>query len=358
MNWKFGGVFALLVGASVSFAQQTCQQVYQNAVRDIDLDTRSQVQASEIFQEHCESNGSAKSSSLTVGIDATVKKIPLKFNLGSGSSAERLQSFCKSMASASFNKSDSYKYQSYVVTDALALMNQCLIIEKSGVRASHVVNGLTSVTVRFDFNAGQQQVVLRSVTYDETSAKCTTTAINGSPIAVTASLKQVTLKNSFAIVCRRIPTKLTDGTQVIKPLELSIDTNHGPYTVQLLGDRVYSYRSASQSMASIQSLNQANASLSASLSSAKDEQARLAAALAESNARYQNLQNGFDKRVEYHRVTQSQGSTVACAVNGGDLTAYMQKICGPRLFGGKYLLLDTPGRRCGYQTYVFICITL
>lgn len=352
MNWKRSSVLLLLFGSGVAFAQQTCQAVYQNAVRNIDLNTRQTVQASDLFDQHCETNGSTKSSSLSVGLEATVKQIPVKFSLGSGSASEKLQTFCKTFASTNFERSDSYSFQSNVVTESLRLLNQCLEIEKSGVRASHVVNGQTSVTVRFDFETDKQQVMLRSVTYDEKAATCTTTGINGSPTVVNSKLRQVLLQRSFAIVCRRTPTQLTNGTLVYKPLELSVDTNFGPYTVSLQGDQVYAYALASRNQAMVNSLKQEKSQLTANVATLKAQQAQTAAALDQANSRIAGVV------VDAYTVVQGQGATVACPQDGGNINTYMSQICANRRFGGFRLIANGSGRRCGYSTYIFTCITI
>jgi|RhiMetdeSRZDD1v2_1073273.scaffolds.fasta_scaffold4416906_1 hypothetical protein len=73
---------------SEASAQDICSGLLSYTGRDQLTEARENALAAEIFNQHCEGSSARKGSSTSIGLEAVVKAVPIKFNFG-GSSNEK-----------------------------------------------------------------------------------------------------------------------------------------------------------------------------------------------------------------------------------------------------------------------------
>src|ERR1700730_18373971 len=88
LSWSF----AFCCVSNFASAQEVCRGILTYTGRDEVSEARENSVAAEIYNTHCEGSSSRRSSNTAVGLEAVVKAIPIKFNFGGASDAEKLNS--------------------------------------------------------------------------------------------------------------------------------------------------------------------------------------------------------------------------------------------------------------------------
>jgi hypothetical protein len=122
-------VCAILSFGSVAFAQEAqdiCLGVLTYTGRDENSQARQNALAENIYSQHCEGSSIKRGSTISIGLEAVVKAIPVKFNFGGASNEEKLNNFCKTYDSRRAEFHEERIDQSTVVREALTSFNDCL----------------------------------------------------------------------------------------------------------------------------------------------------------------------------------------------------------------------------------------
>ena len=331
----FVGFWAFIPPASAQYS--TCQSVYADSVRNVEVQSRLLTEQSDAYSRHCEANGSLKSSSANVDLTVPVKAINIGFSGGAAEAKQVMQEFCK-ISSEKLSRMDAmYQLSNTVVVDALTSFNQCIALESKRVQIAHVATDSRSLVVRVGFNPAEQNVTLNSVQYDAGVAKCHTNVDGyGPPTVLSATTGQMKAKGPFSVACERISQLTASGDRKYSRFELLVDTNQGAYSVVMPTEEMLGYDLASENKQKIVAEVQERLRLN-------DEVGALRARIAGVSAKP-------------HFVVQGEGATVACPQNGGDLAAYVAQSCPGGIVSGQRLINSTGGRRCGYSSHEWACI--
>lgn len=229
----------------VSAQGSHCASVYADATRNVDVYTRTMTEQSDVFNQHCESNGSLRQSSAGLDLSIPVKAIKIGISGSKEDARSEMQSFCKRHQENMQRFDSVYKLSSPVVVDALRSFNQCLAFEKKEVNITHLSTDSRSLLVRVDFNPARANVTLNSVQYDEKVAECFTNAAGASNQLVKFPMAPIAAKGPFSVACTRTAAQTTSGGKKFDRLELLVDTNHGPYPVAMSTEEMLGYDLAS-----------------------------------------------------------------------------------------------------------------
>ena len=94
----------LLVLSTISATSQSFPQALQctdiaRTLKEFSISTSSTSYLNSVFDSYCEASGNSKQSVGSIGIDAVVKAIPIKFTGSTSSNEEAMRQFCKTYAS-------------------------------------------------------------------------------------------------------------------------------------------------------------------------------------------------------------------------------------------------------------------
>jgi hypothetical protein len=201
-----------------------CGDVYAQAVSNVSIKTKHDVEYDFLWNKHCESNGELKKSSL--GIDI------LGYGLTGENASQKSQQFCKEHLQEQLRAGDSYSFDRQTVVAAQKSFNECRALELSSVHVSHETQEPRSIVIRVDFDSSKVKLRFRSFVYDPRSAKCTTTAFSGKPEVLTPTTKEAEV-GPFAVVCERIASQTTNGAMKFDRFTGALDTSFGTYSVEL-----------------------------------------------------------------------------------------------------------------------------
>lgn len=347
---NFMPVTCLLLTALAVQAQgsSTCQSVYADSVRNVDLQTRVLAEQNDLFSRHCETNGSLKSSSANLDLTVPVKTIKVGFSGSQSEAQQTMQEFCKTYSERLSRFDSFYQFNSHVVVDALKSFNQCMELEARNVRISHVATDSRSLVVRVGFNPAEDIVTLNSVQYDPAVATCSSN-INGEgkPITVWGKSGQINAKGPFSVACERIALRTSNGEFKFPRLELLVDISHGAYAVALPTETMLGY-------------DLANANRQAILA-ATQEQIRLkneAEVLKKETEALRKEGDGLRGKIAGVRAdaqftVQGDGAQAPCSV---PINTFVQNSCQGGLVSGLVQVSNWAGGRCGYTSYKWSCI--
>jgi hypothetical protein len=333
-------LFALSTISSHSFAAD-CATVYSNATRNITSIQRQQTELSYYFNQHCQKSGEINESSLGVGIDAVVKKIPFTFSANSSSSKSKLEEFCKVGVQQNYFE---------VVVASLNSFNQCIALENRGLRLTHQEQPPQSVLIYAELTNNFTAASLDAVAYDSKALDCKSTgfATDGSAIVVDGS-KSLKIAKNFTITCTR-KAKTEGGKTYYPRAVVGVSTSLGPYSVEMIEDQLFGFMLASQAKANYdKAVAQRDYNLNEALG-AKNVAAQLQNRLNNVSAELLTVSTGeYDKpSTAFYPPRLYCGTDVQAHANsqcGGNRTAVVKHIGG---YGGN---------KCGYQHYVIACIS-
>ncbi|WP_409294896.1 hypothetical protein [Pseudomonas sp. KCJK8670] len=335
-NLSAMGLLLFAVAAQAD-SQSSCEAVYADSVRNVDIQSRVITEQNDIFTRHCEVNGSLKSSSANVDLTVPVKGIKVGFSGGQSEATEIMREFCKTHIEKLRTFDSFYQVNNHVVADALQSFNQCVALEKRSVQISHVSTDARSMVVRVGFNPAEQNVTLNSVQYDTATATCRSNIKgDGEPIVVTSSSGQITAAKPFSIACERIAAPATGGALKFPRFELLVDTNQGAYSVAMPTEEMLGY-------------DLANANRQEILASIQ-EQTRLKGEIDSLRAKISGV------RAVANFTTQGEGAPVPCPQDGGNLDSFIRNSCASGVVSGLVQTYSGGGARCGYTSYMWSCI--
>ncbi|WP_422033971.1 hypothetical protein [Reyranella sp.] len=228
-----------LVGAmfvnTAAHAQDVCTGILRYASRDLTSYNSDVVIAQSIYSNYCRSLNQSSSNQTDIGIEAVVKQIPIRFNLGTGSASQKLESFCREMSQSDYLKEKVDQQQSIVVREALTSFVDCVRLSNKNVTFDPLISR-TNVTVAI--GRGGQKVDVQGVRVDEKLLACTAPDSDSSPKTTKADLdiRKSIADGTYSISCARIPIEERDGTLSYPEAHIAILTNQGPFSLTIPTD--------------------------------------------------------------------------------------------------------------------------
>lgn len=256
MKYIAATFFALGIATSTtSSAQEICTGILSYTGRDISAEAQQNSTAESLYSSHCEGSSARKGSSTSVGLEAVVKAIPIKFSFGGATNEERLNNFCKvynsNLALYNAQKKDS----SIVVRKALDAFNTCVSLVGKGPQFAPQI-GKTAIQV--GIKRGDEEVYVDGVSYNHDALDCRFSAEDKKGPSVTADNDTVR-KLDTSFINLRCERKAQDkaGVKVYPPTDLSISTNRGGIIIPIAEDAYQPLQWSTEIAAEIQQLRSA-----------------------------------------------------------------------------------------------------
>jgi hypothetical protein len=223
--FAFMFVVSLVRAVAADEIKDVCTGILSYAGRDEMSESRENRIASDIYSQHCEGGSAKTSSTTTVGLEAVVKAIPVKFNFGTGSNDERLNSFCKNYQANYSSYSKENLDRSIVVRESLKAFDDCINMASKDIYFSPKI-GRTQVAI--DVRRGGEPASIQGITYDKTKIQCMLPPNASGParIATVDSFRPLE-QAYFPIICERKVKSGVKGAEEYPRAEISIATNRG-----------------------------------------------------------------------------------------------------------------------------------
>ena len=243
-NLRFYAFIVFLLTSRFAFAQDVCSGILSYTGRDEISESRDNSVAAEIHNQHCEGSTSRRSSTTSIGLEAVVKAIPIKFNFGGTSDEDKLNNFCKVYSSKRAEFSSEKIDRSTVVREALSAFNRCIELSVKGIYFNPKF-GRTSFVV--DVRRGSDDASIAGVTYDSALLTCRLppTSSAGATVANKDSVR-VLDGNYLPITCERTPITRPSGERNYPRAEVTIATSRGSLLLPVSEDSLMPEQWASQ----------------------------------------------------------------------------------------------------------------
>lgn len=111
-------------------------------LKEYSIDSSSSSFLNAVFSEHCQQDGSRKSSGGSAGLDLVIKAVPVKFSGSYNSSDEGFSNFCKAYKSQNEGAAASDSYKETISRKSLETISQCLALQATGVTITHQINNV------------------------------------------------------------------------------------------------------------------------------------------------------------------------------------------------------------------------
>lgn len=251
MRYQICGLLACLAQFSAAHAQEICSGLLSYAARDELEYSRDTATARSLYNEHCEGSTAKKSSQTNIGIEAVIKAVPIKFNLGQGSASEKLNTFCKIASDQAISNEKVELKRSTVVREALDAFNRCIVSANSAVFFDPIIG---NKDVIISVSRGKENVEIRGINYSEKDLDCTISLSDKTIKADRDTRHTISDGGSVPIYCRRLDQPQSDGSIKYPATALTIVTNRTQLRVPVPEDAELPTRWATEIDASIKAL--------------------------------------------------------------------------------------------------------
>lgn len=235
MRKIFGPIFSIgLTIPALCYSQDECLEVLRYTGRNDVSQAQTYAIANRIYSQQCQGSTYKENKSLNIGLDAVVKAIPLKFNLGKGSDLERMESFCQSYYSFIQQNFSEAISASTVSVDSIKAWESCQRFKNSGIEFSpNVLSSFVTISVK---KTDPNPVVVEKIEYDPNILDCQTTSDDSNPKtslpAKAFTRKTLNSGDQWHVSCGRLGQK--QGAETFYPSTyLSVLTTAGPFTLPI-----------------------------------------------------------------------------------------------------------------------------
>lgn len=245
---------------AISQDDDGCAEILRNVPRDISVESQNDGTALKIADKFCQ-NGSAKSSgSVDLGFGAVIESIPIKFNLGAGSTEEKQNQFCKDFNSDYTQNISRYVASSRAAAGIPEAWLSCKSLAVQGVMFKPRISQ-TLIVIEIAKKT-PSPVSVQGVSYDPALLNCSVPNTKTRASRVKASEKTVkTLSEQYwPIFCKRIPMD-ENGQKVYPRVDVGIATTKGSFLLPVQADALPSYKWSSEIQSDIERLTAALADM-------------------------------------------------------------------------------------------------
>ena len=231
---------------------------------------------------------------------------------------------------------------------AAGLFIQCLALENRGLRITHQEQAPRSVLFFGEFTNAYTNASFDAITYDDKAVTCRSTGFSpdGKAIKLDGS-KSYPIKKNFAIECTRI-ADIDGKNKFYRKTSIGLSTSLGPYSIELMEDKLFGFASASQARANYDKVVSERDLYQAQ----RDQHAVRANTLQETINRTTvsvamlSIGEYDPPDTRYFRPREYCGT---------DPNAYASRVCGGRKSQAHHIGTHD-GNSCGYQFYVITCL--
>ncbi len=339
-------VLACTTGAFAETAVQQCGIVYSTATRNISISESSYSSLNSIYDDYCSASGETNVSSSSIGIDAVIKSIPVKFSGNQGNNSQRMQNFCRTYSEVRYSSSASSAQQDTVVVEALQSFNDCLKIAGNGVLVELSTTNGTNSSFSFQFGSGVKYELQGVV--PERNIECSMRlGADSDPISLDKN-SYVNIDRNFSINCVRIPIPRDDGSQFLPRTSVIIASNQGPYSAVFPAEEILDVEYATMLAKRMSSIEDRAAAIANDLRKYVDENNENLASLKEKLQVKTFLAFTGEKRESL------QGEWLYAGRESGTIDGWAKQACG-NLKTHIQPISEIGGNCCGYVRYVVSC---
>jgi hypothetical protein len=166
---------------------------------------------------------------VNVGIQAVIETIPLGINVGTGSSEQKMQQFCKIFHERSQHFEQRFSSSRPVNSASVSAWERCVALRAEGVEfRPQISSSFVMVEVR---RTTGQPLQVNGILYDEALLSCMAPSENGAlaPANATTVLR-IQDDARWTVACQRKPQRAGDTVEFPK-LDLGVVTNRGTLNV-------------------------------------------------------------------------------------------------------------------------------
>jgi hypothetical protein len=235
--WKtfLAAAFWTASGAA-AFAQGVCEPVLKYASYNYSTESQKNTAFKKTYDSYCRGDKTVDTSSLNIGINAVVEEIPIGFDLGSGSSQQKLSNFCKVFSEELKNNADKYVDTQLVSVEAVDAWRACVQLYGEGVEFEPMVN-TTQAAIKISKKTADP-VDIEGIQYNENSLKCTVPNSDTSDKRAVASIdttKRLLDGSSWSIRCDRVPVSTQNEMKYLEA-DLTVYTSKGNFSLKVPPD--------------------------------------------------------------------------------------------------------------------------
>lgn len=220
----------LFFAAAQSNLLDACREIITSGLREYDISTESNEYLNTVFDQYCESSGSAKSQGFGVGLDLIVGAIPIRLTGNYSSNEEAMRNFCSTYSSVASGSSDSTRYSEKIVREAYDTFGQCIAIAQTGISLRHEVVGLEKLNF-FLAPGFVRPVTIRGVDISSPNIQCEGLDPNTNEPAITFnSDTRITIgaDKTLGMVCTRTSESGENGEEVFREGSVTVLTDIAP----------------------------------------------------------------------------------------------------------------------------------
>jgi len=222
-----------------ALSQEVCINLLQYTGADKYTTINDNASAFNVFKTHCAGSKGRSTFSNSIGLDAVIKVIPLKFNAGGSSDIERLDNFCKLYQSKFENFSKEIGIITAPVRESLRAFNDCIGMTAKGI---YVNPTLGTKQISIDIRRGSDDAAIKGLTYDDKLMECRlppSVSNDGKTHESIVANKDSVLVldgNYVTITCVRKPQGEKSGEQFYPAAELIVGTSRGGFSLPIPAD--------------------------------------------------------------------------------------------------------------------------
>lgn len=197
-------------------------------LKEYSIDSSSSSFLNSVFTQNCQQDGSRKATGASIGLDAVVKAIPVKFTGSYNNNEEAFTNFCRSYSSFTTATSSNDAYKETISSKALDTISECQRLQASGVIVTHQLSNAESLSFYLR-NSVTQTFELQGV-QTTGPVKCTG-QIGGAKRTFDMTLNaQITKTQSFSCIRTGAPKPNKSSNDFAESV-ITVLTNQGNYTV-------------------------------------------------------------------------------------------------------------------------------
>lgn len=219
---------AITCTTTSAFSQNLQCHDIANTLKEYSIDSSSSSFLNSVFAQYCHQDGSKKATSGSLGLDAVVKAIPIKFTGSYSNNEQAFTNFCKQYSSFTAASSSSDAYKETISSKALETIAECQRLQATGVIITHQLSNAESLSF-YMRNSVLQNFVLQGVGTTG-PVKCSG-QIGGSEKPFNMAVN-VAIKKSQSFTCVRTGAPKSDGSGIdFAESVVTVLTNQGNYSV-------------------------------------------------------------------------------------------------------------------------------
>ncbi|SIO69147.1 hypothetical protein SAMN05444172_5430 [Burkholderia sp. GAS332] len=353
--------FCELCSAQLPIQPSSCADAYQNALSNISIDDKIQVENSLAYQKYCSATGEFDKQDFGLQASVIVESIPFTVGLDNATDEQKIEQFCKTGFAQNGFYSSEQLYARTSADQAQKNFNQCRLLETNGLVVTHTYTAPRFVVIFGRYLDKNTVASIDRVSFIAAQVSCSSTSFgNGNPLAFSPRTPRMNATNDFTIQCERIPIHYTGkdfypATQIV--VSISKAGAEGPYSISVPEDNALGPALSSDASSQIADLNR-------QIKNANDAKAdaisQRDAAISQRDIYSQRLDNAAVASVLTFSEGDSNVSWPGPRIDPRDhigLQDWLSAQCGANRVAKYFQMSSWSGGCCGFSTYIGTCLS-